>query len=307
MTLTFPSQVRITEVGPRDGLQNEAEVMPTGAKIALIKRLAAAGTREIELTSFTHPRWIPNLADAEDVVRGTADLDLTAWALVPNRRGLDRALATGVGGVTLVMSVTDGHNKANLNRTSDGSLAELIDLMAEAMAADTRVRISLSVVFGCPFEGQVDPARTIQIVDRFVEAGAARIGLCDTIGVATPDQVHGLSSALRARHPQTDFELHLHDTRGLALANTLAGLHAGIAAFDSSVGGLGGCPYAPGASGNSATEDLNAMLTGMGINTGLDQARLLEAARQLADWRTRPLDSASWRVATAQTRGKENT
>ena len=296
---SLPENARIVEVGPRDGLQNEPLMLPTADKIRLIERLAAAGAREIEVTSFTHPKWIPNLADAEDVVRGTSGMGFTSWALVPNRRGLDRAMAAGVDGVTLVMSITDAHNRANLNRLSEESLSELLDLHDEAAKAGTSVRISLSVVFGCPFSGAVDPANVERIVDRFVEAGATRIGLCDTIGVATPDQVYALASSLIARHPQADLELHLHDTRGMALANTVAGLQAGVASFDAAVGGLGGCPYAPGATGNSASEDLNALLQGMGIGTGLDQQKLLDAAGLLAQWRPRPLDSSAWRVASA--------
>ncbi len=302
--LTFPKAASIIEVGPRDGLQNEPQMLPTDQKIQLIKRLVAAGAREIEVTSFTHPRWIPNLADAEDVVRATAHLDFTSWALVPNRRGLERAIAAGTNGVALVMSVTDEHNQANLNRPSDESLSELLNLHAEAIEAGLQVRVSLSVVFGCPFAGIVGPEKVHRIVDRFAQAGAKRIGMCDTIGIALPDQVYDLSAALVARHPDICFELHLHDTRGMALANTVAGLQAGISSFDAAIGGLGGCPYAPGATGNCASEDLNALLTGMHIETGIDQAKLMHAASLLAAWRSSPLESAAWRVAIANETNK---
>ena len=297
--IALPDTVRIMDVGPRDGLQNEPKMLPTAQKIQLVQALCAAGVHEIEVTSFTHPRWIPNLADAEDVVRATRDMGFTSFALVPNRRGLDRALAAGVDGVTLVMSVTDGHNQANLNRSAADSLEELLTLHALAAQAGLKVRVSLSVVFGCPFAGAVSPDAVVQVIDRFVAAGARRIGLCDTIGVALPHQVHALSAQLMARHRDVEFELHLHDTRGMALANAFAGLLAGIKSFDAAIGGLGGCPYAPGATGNSASEDLNAMLTGMGIATGINQENLLQGAALLADWRGRPLESAAWRLATA--------
>ncbi|WP_299361214.1 hydroxymethylglutaryl-CoA lyase [uncultured Paracoccus sp.] len=297
--LNVPSNVRIVEVGPRDGLQNEPENLPTAQKIELIRRLAAAGLTEIEVTSFTHPKWIPNLADAETVTREIADLSVISFALVPNRRGLERALASGAKGVTLVLSASESHNKANLNRSTAESLDELVMLESDARQAGLKTRISLSVVFGCPFEGEVPPDRVAEIVARFVEAGSTRIGLCDTIGVANPQQVFAVSRKLRERFSTTEFELHLHDTRGQALANTLAGLQAGIVSFDSSIGGLGGCPYAPGATGNAATEDVASMLHAMGIHTGVDETRLLFAASLIADWRERPLDSAAWRVSAA--------
>ncbi len=297
MTMSLPAKVRIVEVGPRDGLQNEPKYLPTDQKIELVRRLAAAGLTEIEVTSFTHPKWIPNLADAEEVTRAVADLPITPFALIPNRRGLDRAMAAGAGGVTLVVSVTDAHNTANLNRTTEASVTELLELEAEARQAGLKTRVSLSVVFGCPFDGAVAPEHVAEIASRFVEAGAPRIGLCDTIGVANPKQVHALSTLMLSRFPDTEFELHLHDTRGQALANTLAGLQAGIRSFDAAVGGLGGCPYAPGATGNSATEDVVAMLHAMDVATDVDPAGVLDAAALLADWRDTPLDSAAWRIA----------
>ena len=299
MNLDLPNSVSIIEVGPRDGLQNEKQHLPTDAKIELVRRLSAAGLKEIEVTSFTHPKWIPNLADAEDVVRGTADLPITAFALIPNRRGLDRALSCGTAGATFVLSASDAHNEANLNRPTAASLDELLQLDDDARQAGMITRISISVAFGCPFSGPVAPDHLAGIVGRFAEAGATRIGLCDTIGIAHPAQVHAVSAMMLQRFPGIDFELHLHDTRGQALANTLAGLQAGITAFDSAVGGLGGCPYAPGATGNVATEDVVAMLTAMGIATGVDETALLGAAAHLAAWRDRPLDSAAWRRASA--------
>jgi len=293
--MNLPSDINIVEVGPRDGLQNESRFLATPNKIRLIERLAATGLREIEITSFTHPKWIPNLADAEEVATAVRHLDLTTFALVPNRRGLDRALSTGLKGVTFVFSATDGHNLRNLNRPTEESLREIIGLEAETRAAGLKTRISLSVVFGCPFEGKVSAERIISICERLVQAGSTRIGLCDTIGVANPVQVNELTSRLAEQFPGITLELHLHNTRGRALANMLAGMQAGIRHFDTAVGGLGGCPYAPGATGNVATEDVVAMLTAMGISTRVDEEKLLAAADLLADWRDTPLDSSIWR------------
>ncbi|MBX3576170.1 MAG: hydroxymethylglutaryl-CoA lyase [Rhizobiaceae bacterium] len=297
VSLPLPDQVRIVEVGPRDGLQNEAAKLPTHDKIRLLQALVRAGLKEVEITSFTHPRWIPNLADAEEVARAAADLPVQAFALVPNRRGLERAIKAGVAGITLVMSASDGHNRANLNRSRGESLSELIDLQREAAAEGLTCRISLSVVFGCPFEGVVPADEVTAIVRAFADNGAARIGLCDTIGVADPAQVHRLSRLLRGLFPQVEFELHLHDTHGRALANTLAGMQAGIVSFDTSVGGLGGCPYAPGATGNVSTELTAAMLARMDIATGIDVAMLAEARMILAQGLGKRFDPSIERAA----------
>lgn len=294
--MQLPKHVQITEVGPRDGLQNEARFMPTADKVRFVEKLVAAGVKEMEITSFTHPKWIPNLADAEDLVAATKDLAVNSFALIPNRRGLERAQKAGISGVTFVFSATDGHNQKNLNRSTEESLTETIELHAQAKADGLRRRISISTVFGCPFDGRPTLERIEEIVGRLVEAGCERIGLCDTVGVADPLQVYEISSRMISRFPGTEFELHLHNTRGCALANTLAGLQAGIARFDTATGGLGGCPYAPGATGNVATEDTVSMLAAMNISTGIDLDGLLDADRMLEAWRGQPLDSAVWRV-----------
>jgi hydroxymethylglutaryl-CoA lyase len=294
--MNLPENVTITEVGPRDGLQNEVGFMPTADKIRLVEQLAASGLQEIEVTSFTHPSWIPNLADAEEVVAATRHLPVTSFALVPNRRGMDRAAKAGIGAMTFVFSATDGHNRRNLNRSTEESLTEIIDLHAGAGAQGFGRRISLSTVFGCPFEGDVPMSRIEDIVGRLVAAGCQRIGLCDTIGVADPRHVFELSRRLISRHPETAFELHLHNTRGTALANALAGMQAGVTRFDASIGGLGGCPYAPGATGNVATEDMVSMFETMGVRTGIDQGGLRVADQYLEAWRGQPLDSSVWRV-----------
>lgn len=281
--LALPERARLVEVGPRDGLQNETAMLPTRDKIALIEALANAGLEEIEITSFTHPKWIPNLADAEEVARAVADLPVRSFALVPNRRGLERAIAAGLSAVTLVMSASEGHNRANLNRSREASLRELVELQAEATGAGQLTRISISVAFGCPFDGAVDPQDVAWIVETLAQAGARRFGFCDTIGVANPRQVYDLCSCMRRRFPSAEFELHLHDTFGMALANTLAGLQAGIHSFDTSLGGLGGCPFAPGATGNVSTERTLAMLDKMGVATGVKLSRIIDARRMLEE------------------------
>ncbi|PSM16404.1 hydroxymethylglutaryl-CoA lyase [Nitratireductor sp. StC3] len=283
--LRCAQSVSITEVGPRDGLQNETRLMPSDEKTELIERLAGAGCTEIEITSFTHPKWIPALADAEEVARATGRLGITRFGLVPNRRGLERALAAGVEGVTLVMSASEGHNRANLNRSVQASLNDLSALHEEARAAGLVTRVSLSVVFGCPFDGAADLDKVVRLATRLAKAGADRIGLCDTVGMANPLQVEAFCRRLMEELPEVDFELHLHDTRGLALANAYAGWRVGIRRFDGAVGGLGGCPFAPGASGNVATEALDAMFAAMGVDTGLSAQALGPIGADLVRWR----------------------
>lgn len=270
-----PSKVRVTEVGPRDGLQNEDLFLPTADKIHLIKSLAQCGFEDIEASSFVHPRWIPQLTDAEEVFRGVQGVSGTMYALIPNLKGLERAVNSGVEGLTLSLSTTDSHSLKNLNRTTEKSLDGLAEIMREAGGTKVSVRASAATVFGCPFEGRPPLQRVLWVVDRLVDMGCKRIGLSDTIGVANPKQVYELMSTVLKEFQGIDFELHLHDTYGRGLANVIAGLEAGVLAFDSSIGGLGGCPYAPGASGNISTEDLVDMLHAMGIETGIDREKLL--------------------------------
>ena len=296
----LPTHVRITEVGPRDGLQNECRNLATADKIALIRQLAAAGCREIEATAFVSPKAIPNLADAAEVMRGTAGLGITRFALVPNAKGYARALDAGADGVTLVMSATDSHNRKNLNQTTAESMAELAPLAERARADGLAARLSVSMVFGCPFEGATGIDGIRAIVARMADHGYTRIGLCDTIGIADPRQVHDWMRRLNDEFAGLDFELHLHDTYGRGLANALAGLAAGVTRFDSAVGGLGGCPYAPGATGNVSTEDLVAMLDASGVATGLDVHGLLAASDFLARQLDTRIASSRWQVHHAQ-------
>jgi hydroxymethylglutaryl-CoA lyase len=277
----LPARVTVYEVGPRDGLQNEARQVPTQEKLALLKALAATGLSRIEATSFVSPRWIPQLGDAEDVAsRLPARAGLTYSALVPNPRGLDRALLhPDIGIIAVFMSASETHNRKNVNRTIAESLRGFEDVIPRARAAGRNVRAYVSTVWGCPYEGSVDPKRAMDIARELRRLGATEIVLSDTIGIGTPGQTAKICELALSEFPPESLALHLHDTRGTALANTLVGLEAGLCTFDASVGGMGGCPYAPGASGNLATEDLVFMLHGMDIETGVDLDRLIDAGR----------------------------
>jgi hydroxymethylglutaryl-CoA lyase len=271
-------QVHIVEVGPRDGLQNEKEVVPTEVKIELIGKLAAAGLRRIEATSFVNPKWIPQLADAADVLRGLPDLPgVTYSALVPNLRGLERARETGIKEVAVFMSASESHNQKNINKTIAETFPVLEEVVREALALGMRVRGYVSTVFGCPYEGEVPLDNSRRVTDALVQMGVYEVSIGDTIGVATPKQVHETFAALVKDVTTERLAGHFHDTRGTGLANVAAALQEGIRTFDSSIGGLGGCPYAPGAAGNISTEDLVYMLSGMDCETGVDLTRLTEA------------------------------
>jgi len=279
----LPERVTLYEVGPRDGLQNESRPVPTADKISMVNALARTGLTNIEITSFVNPKWIPQLADASDVARGIERRDGVSYScLVPNRRGFDSALAAGMRVVAVFLSASETHNKKNVNKSIADTLAAFEEVMGPAKEAGVRVRAYVSTVYGCPYEGAVDPERVIDLVGSLHKLGVYQISLGDTIGVATPLQVEYVLSRLLKLYPQEQLALHFHDTRGTALSNVLVGLMAGIRTFDASVGGLGGCPYAPGASGNLATEDLVFMLHGMGLETGIDLEALI-AAGQVAE------------------------
>lgn len=271
--------VQIFEVAPRDGLQNEATVVPTAAKAELIGRLAASGLRDIEVTSFVRPRWIPQLADAVELVAQLPRLEgVRWWGLVPNTVGLERALEGGIRHVATFLSASETHNKKNLNRTVRESLANVTEVMALARDEGMGIRAYISTVFGCPYEGAVPVESTLRLALPLLEAGADVVALGDTTGMGNPAQVRRVIEALlRAGVPLERMAVHFHDTRGLALANSLAAWEMGVRRFDGSVAGLGGCPYAPGASGNAATEDLVHMFDGMGVETGVDLAALADA------------------------------
>ena len=285
-------RVTVYEVGLRDGLQNEAAFVPTSQKLKLAEMLVQAGLRRIELTSFVSPRWIPQLADhatvAADAVRHPG---VRYSALVPNMRGLEGALAADLSEIAIFLSATEAHSKKNINKSVDEALRVLTEVAGAAKAEGLFVRGYISTVFGCPYEGEVDPAAPHRLVHALLGAGVDEISLGDTIGVANPRQVRSFMNRIQSDVPMDRIALHMHDTRGTALANVLAGLDAGVRIFDSAFGGLGGCPYAPGASGNLATEDLVYMLEGMGFETGIDLDQLVAASQHVADLVSRTLPS----------------
>ncbi len=279
----FPKKVLIYEVGPRDGLQNESRMVPTADKIAFIDALSETGLQAIEITSFVNPRWIPQLADASEVARGIRRKPGIAYsALVPNRKGLDTALEAGMTDMAVFLSVSETHNKKNVNKTVAETLRAFEEVIEPARAAGARVRAYVSTVYGCPDEGEVDPRRAVELTLTLRQMGVYQVSLGDTIGVANPAQVERVLEMVLAEVPQEQIALHFHDTRGAALANCLVGLTMGVTTIDSATGGLGGCPYAPGASGNLATEDIVAALHGMGIETGIDLDKLVAASQQIA-------------------------
>jgi len=267
----LPRRVTIVEVGPRDGLQNEAAGVGTAGKIAFVDALAAAGLRVIEATAFVSPKWVPQLADAEAVLRGLTPRPGVRYpVLVPNLRGARRALDAGATELAIVAAASESFSRRNINQGIDESLDEYARVCAEATGARAAVRGYVSTVFGCPFEGPVPVSRVVEVAARLLEMGAFQVALSDTIGVAHPRQVWDALDDVQRAIPLDRIALHFHDTRGTALANALAGLQAGVTTFDASAGGLGGCPYAPGATGNLATEDLVYMLDGLGIETGVN-------------------------------------
>ena len=277
-------RIHMQEVGPRDGLQMEARFVPTADKIALINTLSTAGLAKVEATAFVSPQAIPALRDAEIVLREIERVPGVVYTcLVPNVRGAERAIDAKADELNLVMSCSETHNLANLRMTRAQSFAALSEVMALARAAGVPVNVSLSCVFGCPMEGDIDVKSVFEWSERFAEAGARGITLCDTTGMAYPTQVAALVQAFRARFASLETTLHFHNTRGMGLANVLAAIDAGADRFDSSLGGLGGCPYAPGASGNVCTEEIVHALELMNYNTGCDLAVLLGAAARLPE------------------------
>lgn len=278
-----PDRVSVYEVSPRDGLQNESATVPLSGKVRLVDALVSAGLARIEITSFVSPKWIPQLADADELVEAVLGhphpASVTFSALCPNPRGLDRAKAAKIPEVAVFMSASETHNRKNVNKTIDATLAAFADTIGPARAAGMRVRGYVSTVWGCPYEGEVDPARSIAIAKKLYDMGCYQVSLGDTIGAGTPRQTRDIVARALDALPNEALAMHMHDTRGTALANIVVGLELGVRNFDASVGGMGGCPYAPGAAGNVATEDLVYMLHGMGIETGIDLERLVEAAK----------------------------
>ncbi|WP_044747723.1 hydroxymethylglutaryl-CoA lyase [Bacillus alveayuensis] len=288
----WPEQVAIKEVGPRDGLQNEKAFISTKDKIAWINQLSQTGLTYIEITSFVHPKWIPQLADAAEVAANIEKIQgVTYAALVPNLKGLEGALAANIDEVSVFMSASETHNRKNINKSISETFPVLQEVVLQAKKAGKTVRGYISTVFGCPYEGSIDVEQTIKVADKLFEMEIDELSLGDTIGVANPRQVQEVLEQFLKRFPKEKLAMHFHNTRGTALANVLASLEMGITTFDSSLGGLGGCPYAPGASGNLATDDLLYMLDGMGIATGVQMERLAKAALFIEEKIGRKLNS----------------
>ncbi|EJL42380.1 hydroxymethylglutaryl-CoA lyase [Brevibacillus agri] len=303
-------KVQIVEVGPRDGLQNESAIVPAEAKIALIHKLLDAGLERIEASSFVNPRWIPQLADAEEVLRGILPVEkkgVQISALVPNVRGLERARQCGLDEIALFMSASESHNRKNINKSIAETFPVLAEVAKEALALGMRVRGYVSTVFGCPYEGDVPVDNSRRVTDALLEMGVYEVSLGDTIGVATPKQVHEIFAELVKDVTTERLAGHFHDTRGTGLANVVAALEEGIRTFDSSIGGLGGCPYAPGAAGNISTEDLVYMLHGMGYETGVDLNRLTEAGAYIQEQLGRELSSKVLKANLAKRQLEEHT
>ena len=293
----LPARVRIHEVGARDGLQNEKTSVPTAVKAEFIRRLAGAGLTTIEATSFVHPKWVPQLADAEQLFPLVSDLDVELPVLVPNQRGLDRALALGARRIAVFASATESFAKANLNRTVDESLAVFDPVVRQAKDAGAQVRGYVSMCFGDPWEGAVPLHQVARVCKALRDMGCDELSLGDTIGVATPGHVLELLALLNEEGVPTNvIGVHFHDTYGQALANTYAALEHGVTTVDASAGGLGGCPYAKSATGNLATEDLVWMLHGLGIETGVDLGRLTATSVWMAEQLGRPSPSRTVRA-----------
>lgn len=282
--MTLPDRVTIVEVGPRDGLQNESAVVPTDVKVAFIDRLAATGLPVVEATSFVHPKWVPQLSDAAEVLAGITPVDRVRYpVLVPNETGLNRALEAGVSEVAVFGAASEAFSKRNLNRTIDESLEMFTPVVRRATAAGLRVRGYVSTVLGCPFQGEVPHADVARMVTALFDLGVAEVSLGDTIGVGTAGQVQDLLEALQPVTDVNRLAVHMHDTYGQGLANTLAAFEAGVTIADTSAGGLGGCPFAPGATGNLATEDLVWALERSGVESGVDLSALVDTTAWMAE------------------------
>lgn len=283
--MEFGDRIKVVEVGPRDGLQNLKNWIPTEVKIKLIKDLVAAGINEMEMTSFVHPKAIPQMKDAEAVTKAVIgelnEKGIRTFALVPNLVGAKKAYECGLREITYVISASEKHNLANINRTVQQSLEGLADIRAEL--PDIQIRLDVATAFGCPFMGQVGEDLVINLIRSAEKIGINTITLCDTIGIANPKQVYELSRKVSKEFKNIPVGLHLHDTRGMGIANYLAAIEAGISIFETSIGGLGGCPFAPGAAGNTATEDLVNMLNEIGVETNIDLNALVSISKRLEE------------------------
>jgi len=295
--MTLPSRVTIVEVGPRDGLQNEAATVSTADKVAFVDRLSNAGFAVIEVAAFVSPQWVPQMADAAEVFAGIARRPSVRYsALVPNMAGLERAHAAGATEVAIFAAASETFSRRNINQSIEGSLDAYRAVCRRAGQLGIRVRAYVSTAFGCPFEGDVPPEKVAEVSAALIDMGAFEVAVSDTIGIAHPGHVPVVAGAVAARVPLARIALHFHDTRGTALANVLSALNLGVTTFDASAGGLGGCPYAPGATGNLATEDLIYMLDGLGIETGVNLETVVEASAFIEPRVGHPLPSRYYRA-----------
>lgn len=294
--LSLLQNVTIIEVGPRDGLQNEKNFVPTEIKLAFIEKLALAGIQEMELTSFVSPKWVPQMKDAAHIVASNPNISRSI-VLAPNRKGVEHALELGCDSIAIFVGVSNSFNKKNINKSTEESLSELKPVIKELKKQNIFVRACISTAFYCPFEGKIAENDSISLCEEFVNAGVDELSVADTIGMATPSESYSLFSALKERLPSVLLTAHFHDTRKMALANIYAALQAGVNRFDTSAGGLGGCPFAPGATGNVATEDVVYMLRRMGIKTGIDLNRLVEAIDIISPILARKIESGYYQLS----------
>lgn len=296
MTLHLPKKVTIIEVGPRDGLQNENNFIPTAIKIEFIQKLKKAGIREMELTSFVSPKWVPQMSDAADIVASCLDTQTRNIVLLPNRKGIERMIRTKTCAVAFFVGVSDTFNIKNINKTTKDSMQELIPAIKELKENGYFVRACISTAFYCPFEGKITEENTLKLCQQFADAGVDEFSIADTIGMAAPHESYSLFSNLIKIFPEILLTAHFHDTRKMALANIFAALQAGIHRFDTSSGGLGGCPFVKGATGNVATEDVVFMLHRMGIETGIDLNKLVQAINTVGPHLSHPIETAFYRL-----------
>ncbi|WP_349407656.1 hydroxymethylglutaryl-CoA lyase [Pseudalkalibacillus sp. SCS-8] len=294
--MNLPEKVTMIEVGPRDGLQNEKKQVPTNAKIHFIKGLKEAGLKEMELTSFVSPKWVPQMSDAKEVIESCLDEDRN-FVLAPNRKGIDRVYETDVKHVAVFVGVSSAFNKKNINKTTEESMEELKPILAELKQKGYFVRACISTAFYCPYDGKVDPDDVLALCTQFADYGVDELSVADTVGMANPQESYELFKRLNDElGDRLLLTAHFHDTRGMALANVFACLQAGISRFDASSGGLGGCPFAPGATGNVATEDVVYMLHQMGIETGIDLEKLLKAIQGISGHVSRDIESKYYKL-----------
>ncbi|WP_062357048.1 hydroxymethylglutaryl-CoA lyase [Bacillus kwashiorkori] len=294
--MILPEKVTIIEVGPRDGLQNENDFVPTEKKLDFIRELQKAGFQEMEITSFVSPKWVPQMADSFHIATNCGSTNIRNFILVPNKRGIDQLLQTNIKAVAIFVGVSDSFNKKNINRSLKESLQQLAKPVQELKDSGFFVRVCISTAFYCPYEGKISEERVIDLCNQFVQLGVDELSIADTIGMASPLEAYSLFTKLKATFPEIFITAHFHDTRKMGLANIFASLQAGVDRFDCSTGGLGGCPFAPGASGNVATEDVVYMLGRLGIQTGINLNQLVKAIDVIQPHISRKIDSAYYQA-----------